>query len=128
MLRSLVILCIVTLLYGCGPNYKTMYHYVPPHDSKALDCTEDCARKQRFCYCQCGKKLDECENGLYDPQKRDRYAHADSDRKQTALSCEQHFNNCNNECDLNFRLCYNTCGGTVVIENRCIHNCDGAEN
>lgn len=125
------------LIQGCGPIYETTYDYTPPPSDEGRFCATQCQSLQQHCRSDCSHEERACERQKVREAERayDRYVRerrADKQKVERTLDSFKSYRSCGADecretCESDFRLCYETCGGTVTGVTRCVAGCDQAQ-
>lgn len=113
-------------LVGCGPMYQTEYIYTPPESSSGSACIFQCENSKQQCQQiqsmrseDCERRAEyeyqRCEDRIYDRKGRDAKWY-----ECTRESCTED----TERCEASYRSCYQSCGGRVEAQTRCVSNCD----
>lgn len=131
MLNYVMLFLIAIVISGCGPIYSTKYEYIPPHSTGGRMCANDCLEAKSHCQQMAQMREDACrdrahraallEFKAYQEQKKNlgkkvRKTVADFDRGN---ECSR-----STDCDENYKMCFQTCGGTIQANKECIAFCD----
>ena len=125
-LRTLCFLGGLASLTGCGPMYQTEYIYTPPKSQTGNACVFQCENSKQQCQqiqemrsedCERRAEYDyqRCEDRIYDREGRDAKWYECS-RESCTADVER--------CEATYRSCYQSCGGKVEAQTRCVSNCD----
>ena len=124
-LKPLIVLTF-SALASCGPIYDTEYIYDPPENSSGRACIFQCENSKNQCEELDRYRKEECER--HSEWQRER-CEADIWRRKNR---EPKWHECGGEtcssnterCETSYRSCYQSCGGKVRAETRCVMNCD----
>ncbi|MFN8392204.1 MAG: hypothetical protein U0136_18070 [Bdellovibrionota bacterium] len=111
---------------GCGPVYDTQYQFVPPENASGRSCIFQCENSRQQCRQLEDYRVEDCErHSDYEKDRceEDLYRRKGRDPKWyecTGESCTADYD----RCDETYRSCYQSCGGEVHAETRCVANCD----
>lgn len=125
-LRRYVIAVGVAALVGCGPVYNTSYSYAPPKSAEGRACTFQCNQIQIQCQQLEDMNRSRCEQESQREQRACEWdIRVNEGRKPKWYECSS--GSCSadySRCEQTYRACYQSCGGTVSAETRCVANCD----
>ncbi|MGF1547206.1 MAG: hypothetical protein ACFCUG_07750 [Thiotrichales bacterium] len=120
---------LMSALAGCGPVYKTVYHFEPPRDDNGIRCVLQCEETLRECSvaedlrdenCRREQQVAELEH------QRCRDLARAAGRKDDV--CPRSYVSCvggrHARCDENYRRCYENCGGQISSQQVCSMFCD----
>ncbi|MCB0353892.1 MAG: hypothetical protein KDD64_10220 [Bdellovibrionales bacterium] len=117
--------CALSLLFGCGPQMRTTYHFVPPETPEGRACIYQCENIQLQCdqldqseYSRC---LDRAEDDYRRCEDRNVYRRQDDQEYCYRSYCPSPDGE---RCKERHRSCYQSCGGQVSSETVCVANCD----
>jgi hypothetical protein len=123
------------LLVACATPADEHYSFTPPDTPGGRLCLSQCIQAQSYCGqgCslekrQCAAKVDEQAITDYDRYTRMQFAAGEAvelrprDFERTA-PCDIDQKNCTGDCDKNYRMCYETCGGKVDTVSSCQFLC-----
>ena len=124
------------LLGGCGPVYRTTYHFSPPEGQRARECVNACQATQQQCEANETYAYEQCQNraerSVQACESRKRFE-PDPKKGWKKPVCVENCVSCNRpycasasteRCNERYRACYATCGGTVEKTVECTSNCD----
>lgn len=123
---KLLLFLLLLALTSCGPMYETNYTFTPPESSAGNACIFQCQNSQQQCRQLEEYKKDDCEQRSEWQKER---CEAEVWRKKGrdpkwyecgGESCSADYD----RCDVSYRACYQSCGGKVQSETRCVANCD----
>lgn len=124
------------LLSGCGPVYKTTYHFTPPDSQRGRECVNACQSTQQQCESNENYTYEQCKN------RAERSYQACESRKKfephpkkgwKEPKCVENCQDCSrpycsspddDKCAERYRECYRTCGGSIEKTVTCTSNCD----
>lgn len=118
--------CVCTALSACGPIYDTQYSFIPPKNSQGRICIGNCDNLQMQCRHIEDMRVSQCEQqSRLDRDLCERELRLDEDRSAkwyecTGISCTSDYTLCESQ----YRNCFQSCGGEVRAETRCVANCD----
>ncbi|NDC39414.1 MAG: hypothetical protein EBZ48_15480 [Proteobacteria bacterium] len=116
----------VALLSGCGPMYNTSYSYTPPRSPEGRACTFQCNQIQIQCQQLEDMNRSRCQQDAQREQRECEWnIRITEGRKPKWYECGG--DSCSVDyarCEQTYRACYQSCGGTVTAETRCVANCD----
>lgn len=119
---------LVLALSACGPIYRTDYTYVPPEDSGARQCLNQCLGMQSACRARAedraARENADCEQSAllnYSICLATAKTEAERNRCSSSSFCNKQPNL--SVCEAEYRQCYQNCGGTVLSERRCVYGC-----
>lgn len=131
-MRTFLVALLLILSTGCGPSYRTLYHFEPPASLNGKRCANECLYKTQECSHQCTHNRYQCEQGA----KMAELAHTVVDALATQNKqpyynshngsyhqCVSQENQCIESCKSMHRICHQNCGGDVRSETVCIRNC-----
>ena len=134
--RALAPPVLAALVAGCGPAYRTVYDYSPPHEQSAAACIGGCESTQRDCDRAIAAQSADCTmraQAAYQDcaRARDRDYNVCLERQRAVPStiCVQSvciLNACDTQsarCTDDYNRCYENCGGTVTPRQECTANC-----
>lgn len=125
MTLSLFFIVFILFLTGCGPIYDTRYHYTPPQDPQGMNCIFQCDNMKMQCEQLEMMRYENCMNRAKLEQDRclDNIRRQNREPKKNECplihSCSQD----TERCDVQYRICYQNCGGQVHAEQVCVFNC-----
>lgn len=102
---------------ACAPVYKTAYAYVPPAKQDGKVCAFQCDSGKVQC-----EQLEDMKQQACQQTAKAEYRECKS--KPGAFCLEQQCGNERARCLENYHACFQMCGGKVVLEQRCVENCD----
>lgn len=113
-------------LTSCGPIYDTQYQFIPPESSQGRMCTYHCEESQQQCRRLEEIEADRCnERAEYDRRECERDLWERKQRNPKWYECGGGSCSANyDRCDQMYRSCFESCGGEVRQEVRCVANCD----
>ncbi|AHF04986.1 membrane protein [Marichromatium purpuratum 984] len=128
-LKRLVFLATLAVaLVACGPVYRTEYSYVPPADRAGKQCLNQCLNMRAMCRSQAESRAAnaraDCErNAMINYTACMATAKSDSERSKCSATsyCSQDADT--RQCEEEYRLCYENCGGTVSSYQVCEYGC-----
>jgi hypothetical protein len=109
---------VVTGLSACGPVYRTDYTLEPPDTEHGRMCIMQCAQKRSECKNELESDLKDCRhrNEMAALKLENCLAAGAAPCLDTTEPCpEPNFDQCNEE----YRYCYQSCGGTVIPQVTC---------
>ncbi|WP_339862906.1 hypothetical protein [Paremcibacter congregatus] len=129
-------------LSACGgPRYQTVYDYTPPTDGQGRMCLNQCLDSKTYCE-RSGQQvqLEQKKVCLTEESARAdaEFHHYMREMKQAGEKIEKDYYDfyrdysCNRydgrrsdpSCEVNYRACYQNCGGEVRAQTFCVANCD----
>lgn len=131
-------LAVVLALSACGPAYRTVYDYSPPHQQGASACIGMCESTRDDCERATALETENCElraTAAYDACERDANAtYNQCLARQRPVpttvcmlgvcfrpSCSAQSTRCTDD----YNRCYQNCGGEVTSRQECVDRCDG---
>jgi hypothetical protein len=109
---ALIVVCYLNV--GCGPVYDSDYSFTPPSTPEGSSCVNKCKNARASCEQDVDARLKDCE-------------------RRTQRECEGR-QDCYTpyycgvpdyeQCESQYRSCYQSCGGTVKSEEICVMGCD----
>lgn len=124
-LKTVVAVGVVLIISSCGPVYHTEYTYIPPKNMQGQNCILQCRNIKLQCEQLKESQRDRCEDRAelqYERcQDRNRYVDKDDQRYCYRSYCSAPDYAA---CESDFRVCYQSCGGQVLSETKCVSNCD----
>lgn len=122
MLRNLTALLFSALLLSaCGPVYHTVYNYTPPKSRDGMACVMQCDNTRNEC-----KRANQSAREAADLKRHhceERRAREEKETgKESHISCS--FYSHDEDCDGNYRTCYQTCGGHISSHQECSAFCN----
>lgn len=115
-LSMLIILAILAYLsVGCSPIYNTEYSLTPPSSSEGRMCVRNCNRDRASCEKSVEARLDSCQRRT----EQECEGRQDCDKLSNSCGVEDY-----DSCEVQYRSCYQSCGGTVKSEKVCVMGCD----
>jgi len=124
--RFLAIVIGVFSAAGCGPMYQTDYNLVPPKTESGRACTYHCDTTKLQCRQIEQLRVDRCEMQAREDQRIcENQIRWDKGRSPKWYECGGSSCSADNEqCEAQYRSCYQSCGGRVESTTRCVANCD----
>jgi hypothetical protein len=124
--RVVAMVVAASMLFGCGPVYNTTYSYTPPKSAEGRACTFQCNQIQIQCQQLEDMNRARCED---EAQRRQRQCEWDlrvtEGRKPKWYECGNDSCYANYaRCEQTYRACYQSCGGQISADTRCVANCD----
>ncbi len=125
-LVAFVAVLIAIFFTGCGPIYDTQYTFDPPEGGSGRACVAQCETskfqceqleemKADRCRDRAEREAEQCRNRVYWKEGREpKWYECGTDSCSTDAE----------KCESRYRSCYQTCGGRVRSETRCVANCD----
>lgn len=126
-MRAIQILWMALLLASCGPIYETNYRYTPPADPLSRPCISQCLADKSQCRNTAELKAENsrlrCERDSRDDYER---CLGSAKGEQGRASCNRR--SCDQDahfgmCEVDYRTCFQSCGGIVDEERLCTFNC-----
>ncbi|MEZ4752834.1 MAG: hypothetical protein R3A13_00765 [Bdellovibrionota bacterium] len=128
-----VFLILILVLSACGPVYKTDYTYIPPKTESGRSCIFQCQNtkvqceqlqelKYERCLDRADREYDRCE-------RNKRYIYKPNGERKCVDNCYCFRDSCSLDeetCEIRYRSCYGTCGGSVEAKTYCVSNCEKA--
>ncbi len=118
-----LVLLFVVLLAGCGPVYRTEYSYQPPQDPQGRNCLMQCENMRMQCRTNEDYRLRSCED-----QNRIARLEYDNCMAMKYDRCRDNSTYCGSSdyerCDMDYRLCYQNCGGIISSREICVYGCE----
>lgn len=122
----LLLMLVALPLTACGPMYDTFYTFTPPETASGQQCLMQCEHLKMQCRSMEEMRVDACEERSRWAQERCR------DDIYRRKHREPKWHECGSEsctadlerCEASYRSCYQSCGGRVTSETRCVANCD----
>jgi hypothetical protein len=113
-------------LNGCGPMYNTEYSLVPPKSESGRACTYHCDSGKMQCRQIEELRVDRCQiQAREDDRECEARIRWDKGRSPKWYECGS--SSCTadyDQCDAQYRSCFQSCGGRVETTTRCVANCD----
>lgn len=123
------------LLAACGPQMRTDYTLTPPASAKGKQCANSCYYVREGCVNTCEYSRHNCPASYGGVGVGVGYVHYrhrsfsgsgigfgsgfyDDDR-----SCHFNATACTENCEIQYRQCFTSCGGTVSTTTSCVENC-----
>lgn len=126
-------LILLTLLAGCGPQFQTFYDYTPPKSATGKQCITTCRLVLETCKGNVNNSYQACltrssnEQRACESNRRYEWNKKSKDY-ECVYNCYCSGEYCPDpdfsECEEDYRICYQDCGGRVVGSSRCVANCD----
>ena len=126
-MRKLWMLVAALLVVSCGPVYETNYRYVPPADPLSRPCVSQCLADKSGCRHTEELKAENrrlrCEADARSDYERCLFNARDEQGKNSChrRSCSE--NASFMQCEADYRVCFESCGGVVEEERVCTFNC-----
>lgn len=126
MKKLLSLVGIALAISSCGPIYDTTYQFIPPNSEGGRACVYQCENSRSQCRQIEDLRVDRCEQDSRYEQRRcedDVYRREGRGPKWHecgGLVCTPEYDRCDDQ----YRSCYQSCGGTVQAETRCVANCE----
>lgn len=121
-------------------TFETSYEFIAPTTDAGQLCTNNCLIFKQQCHTTCSADFQNCmikddlirknkdlqkgleKNPRYKQLKRQELKSKAKEKfSSERLSCDQ--TTCNNGCEYNYQMCYQNCGGEVIVHKKCIYNC-----
>lgn len=130
--RSMMTLMILLLLASCVSKYKSVVAYHPPSSKNGQSCVQKCKVTRTNCQsvCHAGetncddvawlRAEDDYDNYLKKQNVEGKPVYRDLSSFYNPLQCDK--SAC--QCEEDFRVCYQMCGGKTSTMKRCVKNCD----
>lgn len=121
----------VLMLSGCGPEYQTVYSYVPPHSWRGRQCVNQCLTQRSYCQSECQSQDQTCRAEAQVAAMPAYLHHERKMRKEgqgddfTTVSDYADYSNCTDSCGCaaTYRSCFENCGGSVMANTQCVAFC-----
>lgn len=126
-MRFLLIVLAVAGLASCGPIYETNYRYLPPADPLSRPCVSQCLADKGNCRNTQELKAENarlrCERDARDDYERCLFNAKDEQGKTSChrRSCSENASFA--QCEGDYRVCFQSCGGVVEEERVCTFSC-----
>lgn len=115
-------------LISCGPMYDTQYTFIPPESAQGKACTYQCQNGKYQCEQIDRMQVDRCEESARREQERCKWDLAFRGEKEHWYDCALDSCSANTEqCEAQYRSCFQMCGGTVNTQTVCVANCQQAQ-
>ncbi len=113
-------------LSSCGPIYDTVYDFTPPESNAGRACIYQCENSRGQCRQLEEYRADDCERRSdYEVERCEREIWRRKGREPKWYECGGESCSANlDRCDEQYRSCYQSCGGRIRSETRCVANCD----
>ncbi len=140
-MKSKIILLVIILvtMVGCGPMYKTLYHYHAPNDPQGRQCINSCDFMRQQCNSGCHDRKQNCEitaqamDAISNAACYNRQSYCRSHHGSGCLleHCGHHSNShsqcssydCKQSCEYQYNQCFTNCGGSIETQQVCTSNC-----
>jgi hypothetical protein len=111
---------------GCGPVYNTEYQFSPPDSDAGRACVFQCENSRQQCRQLEEYRADDCQRrASWDQQRCEDDIYRRKGREPKWYECGSESCSADyDRCDESYRSCYQSCGGKVNAETRCVANCD----
>lgn len=130
------ILAVAFVFIGLGackkPIYETETQWSAPSGEKAKNCVSLCQKSREQCSYLCKKADDDCQLNNQNQAQKEYDAYV-SQQNYSGLPITRDLNSfydplkCTHQscqCEEDYRVCYQLCGGKVTDKKRCVANCD----
>lgn len=126
---SVLVGILIAGLIGCGPVYRTEFTYVPPDSIEGRQCTVQCANVRELCRSRvetrASREQAACQKDVIARQATCMAAARDD---QERAKCRFSTTHCRSvpdtrQCDNEYNVCYETCGGRVDAYQVCVSGC-----
>lgn len=131
MKRLVAVLVLGSLIASCGPIMQTNYQFTPPKSESGRNCIVHCDSSKNTCEQLEQMKYELCEQRAeqeyYNCQRWEAAADRQSGTKRKWYEGSCYRDSCSSNiegCAINYRICYQNCGGQVISETICVSNCD----
>jgi hypothetical protein len=127
------------IIISCGPSYKTEYRFNPPTTENGRMCinnclmmNQQCRQNVKQCKAQCLNTYQSCQvnSSVIDVtmESLDRQSYKNNYHSRPHAVCSYPLSlcndNCNSDCQSQYNMCYENCGGQVFSKTVCTRNCD----
>jgi hypothetical protein len=140
--RTALVIGILLILAGCGPQYRTYVSYSPPETADGRQCLMSCQGMRMTCRRQKDEQVQDCRRNAetqaqletirriaeYAVSANDGSGKGSShpsprDAKPNYAECAAQDRRVEGQCTADHDLCYQNCGGQVTYSTQCVANC-----
>lgn len=116
----------IVSIAACGPIYDTQYNFRPPSSSEGRACIFQCEQSRQLCRQNEEYRADDCQRrSEWDQQRCEDQIYRTKGREPKWYECGSESCSADyDRCEGSYRACYQSCGGRVDAETRCVANCD----
>lgn len=129
MKKSILFISFVFVLLGCA-HYQTNYAFKSPHSEEGQLCINECRTSKTVCQQQCLSQDPNClrqvkaearvEYDAYVGEHAGQPIHRDFNAFYHPEKCAH--SGCS--CEVDYRACFELCGGQLIPYERCVSHCD----
>lgn len=125
-MKTLTIILVSLMIVSCGPQFRTDYVFEPPQSQSGINCTLQCEPNRDQCLQIVELEYERCEiNSQRSIEYCEYNIRLTKNRSSKWYECSG--DSCSRDtehCEVNYRSCFQSCGGKVNAVTLCVANCD----